>query len=147
MLISYAKEEDIFSILKIDFESFNNHYDEKFYSNKILEKKIIVVKLCEKIIGFIFFDSIFQETEIYKLVIKKNYRNKGIASFIMEFFLDEMKKNKQEKIFLEVREGNEIAINLYKKFDFKYVRKIKNYYSNPTEDAIVMLKEVNNERY
>lgn len=147
MLIRYATEEDLFSILKIDFESFNNHYDEKFYGNKILDNKIIVAQLSEKIIGFIFFDNIFEETEIYKLVILKNYRNKGIASFIMKFFLDEMKKNKQEKIFLEVREGNKVAISLYKKFDFKYVRKITNYYSNPTEDAIVMLKEVNNERY
>ena len=41
-------------------------------------------------------------------------------------------------IGLEVREGNENAIMLYKKFGFETVGNRKNYYKNPTENAVLM---------
>ncbi|EGL35238.1 hypothetical protein HMPREF9126_1105 [Parvimonas sp. oral taxon 110 str. F0139] len=60
----------------------------------------------------------------------------------MEFFQDELKKNDVKKIFLEVRKNNILAINLYKKCGFIEVREIVDYYSNPKENGIMMLKEV-----
>ena len=41
-------------------------------------------------------------------------------------------------ITLEVRASNNPAINLYKKFGFEICGNRKNYYSNKTEDAILM---------
>ena len=48
-------------------------------------------------------------------------------------------------IFLEVRESNQVAINFYKKNNFKQISIRKGYYSDPTEDAIIMKMEANNE--
>ena len=50
-----------------------------------------------------------------------------------------------KNIFLEVRESNQTAINFYKKNKFKEISIRKNYYSKPTENAIIMKLEVNNE--
>jgi len=47
-----------------------------------------------------------------------------------------------EKIFLEVRKNNIPAINLYKKCGFINIREIVDYYNNPKENGIMMLKEV-----
>jgi len=49
---------------------------------------------------------------------------------------------KGTKIFLEVRENNIPARNLYKKCGFVEIRKIVDYYNNPKENGIMMLKEV-----
>ena len=43
-------------------------------------------------------------------------------------------------LFLEVRESNKPAQNLYKKYNFEAFYTRKNYYSHPTEDAILMRK-------
>jgi len=47
-----------------------------------------------------------------------------------------------KKIFLEVRKSNIPAINLYIKCGFIEIREIVEYYSNPKENGIMMLKEV-----
>ena len=52
-------------------------------------------------------------------------------------------KIKTKDIFLEVRESNKVAINFYKKNNFKEISIRKNYYSEPTENAIIMKLEVN----
>jgi len=43
---------------------------------------------------------------------------------------------------LEVRESNTPAINLYKSYDFKLLSKRKDYYTNPREDALVLVKNL-----
>ena len=63
-------------------------------------------------------------------------------SKIIEFLLNELKKNNVKKIFLEVRKNNIPAINLYKKCGFINIREIVDYYNNPKENGIMMLKEV-----
>jgi len=64
--------------------------------------------------------------------------NQGIAQELLD-------KIKTKDIFLEVRESNKKAINFYKKNNFKQISIRKGYYSDPTEDAIIMKMEVNNE--
>jgi ribosomal-protein-alanine N-acetyltransferase len=47
-----------------------------------------------------------------------------------------------EFIFLEVRESNTAALALYGSFGFKVSGRRNNYYRNPVENAIVMVKEI-----
>ena len=47
-----------------------------------------------------------------------------------------------EEIFLEVRESYTPAIKLYEKCGFERLSVRKNFYSNPTENAIVMRKRM-----
>ena len=50
------------------------------------------------------------------------------------------KKHNFSFLTLEVREGNEDARLLYSKFGFIKVGERKNYYSEPTENAVLMTK-------
>ena len=63
------------------------------------------------------------------------YRNKGIATILMEKLLEEALD-----ITLEVRIDNEIAINLYRKFGFEKVAIRKGYYNGV--DGILMERRV-----
>ena len=49
-------------------------------------------------------------------------------------------KNSLCFITLEVRESNSAAISLYSKFGFIKAGERKNYYSDPTEAAVLMTK-------
>ncbi|MCZ7409351.1 ribosomal protein S18-alanine N-acetyltransferase [Parvimonas micra] len=142
ILYRYAKNEDVFDILSLDEENFSNNFDEKFYLEYIKSQRVIVAENENIIVGYVLFNQILDEAEIYKIVVSKNFRKKQIAFKIVEFLLDELKKNNVKKIFLEVRKSNIPAISLYKKCGFINIREIIDYYTNPKEDGIMMLKEV-----
>ena len=142
ILYRYAKNEDVFDILSLDNENFFNNFKEEFYLEYIKNKRVIVAEKEKNVIGYILFNQILDEAEIYKIVVSKDFRKKQIAFKIIEFLLNELKKNNVKKIFLEVRKSNIPAINLYKKCGFIDIREIVDYYSNPKENGIMMLKEV-----
>lgn len=142
ILYRYAENKDVFDILSLDDENFSNNFDEKFYLEYIKNQRVVVAENENIIVGYVLFNQILDEAEIYKIVVSKNFRKKQIAFKIMEFLLDELKKNDVKKIFLEVRKSNIPAISLYKKCGFINIREIIDYYTNPKEDGIMMLKEV-----
>ena len=92
----------------------------------------------EKICGYLMVLDSIDVYEILAIATVEEYRNKGIAQKLLN-------KIKTKDIFLEVRESNQVAINFYKKNKFKEISIRKNYYSEPTENAIIMKLEVNNE--
>lgn len=142
ILYRYAKNGDVFDILSLDDENFSNNFDEKFYLEYIKNQRVVVAENEKEIVGYVLFNQILDEAEIYKIVVSKEFRKKQIAFKIVEFLLNELKKNNVKKIFLEVRKSNIPAISLYKKCGFIDIREIVDYYTNPKEDGIMMLKEV-----
>ncbi|AVQ24450.1 ribosomal protein S18-alanine N-acetyltransferase [Fusobacterium periodonticum] len=92
----------------------------------------------EKVCGYLMVLDSIDVYEILAIATIEEYRNKGIAQELLD-------KIKTKDIFLEVRKSNEKAINFYKKNNFKQISIRKGYYSDPTEDAIIMKMEVNNE--
>lgn len=140
--VRYAKDTDLLDILKLDRENFKSFYDKDFYLKKILDKKILIIEFNKEFVGFICFEFIFDQAEVYKFVIKKEHRKKKLGLLLMEYFINEMKDKGVLKIFLEVRVDNSVAISFYEKFNFKKLRRIKDYYTNPKVDGYAMLKEV-----
>ena len=59
---------------------------------------------------------------------------------VVDYFYE---NNKLVFITLEVRESNIPAISLYTQYGFSQVGKRKNYYSNPSEDALLLTKYFN----
>ena len=92
----------------------------------------------EKVCGYLMVLDSIDVYEILAIATIEEYRNKGIAQELLD-------KIKTKDIFLEVRESNKKAINFYKKNNFKQISIRKGYYSDPTEDAIIMKMEANNE--
>ena len=60
----------------------------------------------------------------------------------MEKACELCEKSNIKEFFLEVREQNEVGQRLYKKFGFTVCGKRKGYYSNPTDNAVLMKKEM-----
>lgn len=64
----------------------------------------------------------FDVVEIMNIVVKKSYRNQGIGKVLLSELINLAKQTKLNSLVLEVNSKNEIAIELYKKFEFKEVR-------------------------
>ena len=63
---------------------------------------------------------------------------RGLGSALLQTTLDEGRKRNANAAQLEVRASNEAAQRLYLKCGFEVVGRRKNYYRNPTEDALLM---------
>ena len=70
------------------------------------------------------------------IVVKKDFRNQGIASLLLKELINLSKSLNVKNLFLEVNEKNTPAILLYNKFGFKKISTRKNYYKD--NNAIVM---------
>ena len=128
--------EQIFNLEKEIFKSsaFNKNYLDTLIKGN---NSFIYVYLIEnKVCGYLIILDSIDVYEILAIAAVEEYRNKGIAQELLD-------KIKTKDIFLEVRESNKVAINFYKKNNFKEISIRKNYYSEPTENAIIMKLEVN----
>ncbi len=137
-IIRPMRFEDIDDVLElieewsreIFIEEFKNHFSYNF-----------VLWLHNEIIGFINFWVVPDGIELNNITIHKNFRGKGYGKLFLEFLIKVANFFRADKIFLEVREDNIIAQNLYKKFGFQEIYIRKKYYSN-FKDAIVMEKSI-----
>jgi len=88
-------------------------------------------------VGLISYSIIYDRIELEYLWVDKKYRNKGIASLLLDYMFN---VDNVSNITLEVRVSNLNAINLYKKKGFKICAVRKNYYNG--EDAYLMIREM-----
>ena len=123
---------DVQEILKLD-----NSYNCDMYSDKqILDffninyYRVIVAKESDKIIGYICFSIIFEECNLIKIVVDKDYRKMGIGKKKENEMMNTCKENNVSKIYLEVREDNISAISFYEKLGFEFENLRPNYYGD-----------------
>lgn len=87
-------------------------------------------------------NTIETECEIYNIAVKREYHRHGIGHRLLNHLILLVMKSNAVSIWLEVRETNKNAINFYKRNGFLMIYERKNFYSNPTENAIVMKKNL-----
>jgi polysaccharide biosynthesis protein PslH len=75
------------------------------------------------------------EREILNIAVVREFRRTGVASTLINSLTD-------PSVFLEVRVSNAPARALYCKLAFEEVGTRRDYYDNPTEDAVVMRKRL-----
>lgn len=120
---------------KLSLENLNYEVNENPVSN------IIVYKINDSIVGYLDYWITFDSSTIFKIIVKKEYRNKSIASKLLEYSINHLKKENVLYLTLEVRKSNLSAINLYHKFNFEDVV-IKEKYYKDGEDAIYMVRGI-----
>lgn len=126
-------------------DTLTSDFDE-FWSDSILKEELnaensnyIVAKLNQKIIGFAGIKILVDEADIMNIVVKKDSRNQGIGSLLLEKLITLAQKSNLASITLEVMEENYSAIHLYRKFGFKQTGLRKNYYQN--KNGLIMTKK------
>ena len=132
----------MFSIYKKIINNFNNNsiksskFDSNINYNFSLSKR-------QNIVGFINFmqteGELGLDFNILNIATREEFKNKGVASALINFVFKLAKQRKFKSVWLEVRCSNNVAIHLYQKLGFQQLYIRKNYYSNG-EDAIIFRK-------
>ncbi len=92
-----------------------------------------------ELMAYILGRKIVPEGEIYRIATLPEYRRRGVAYRLLSYAAKTERGKGLETLFLEVREKNLPARNLYRAFGFREVGVRKNYYSLPADNAVIML--------
>ncbi len=90
-------------------------------------------------IAYILGRIIAPEGEIYRIAVREDKRRRGVGYRLLSFALKTERGRGLETVFLEVRSKNAAARALYRAYGFTDIGIRKNYYKDPTDDAIVMI--------
>ena len=90
--------------------------------------------------AYVLGRTVIPEGEIYRIATREPYRSRGIAYRLLDYALKTERGRGLESIFLEVREKNIPARKLYTAYGFHEIGIRKNYYRDPHDNAILMMK-------
>ncbi len=77
------------------------------------------------------------DAEILNIETNLSHRRQGLAQSLLLEAFDWAQQNQRQSVWLEVRSGNDAAINLYRTTGFVQISTRKRYYADG-EDALVM---------
>lgn len=143
MIVKNLFKSDICSILEVFKDNFSDGWNEKMLISAFDSGRFLCLGAEEnnELLGVITVSIGIDDADIEGVVTKNAFLRKGIGKLLVKNALDEIKNKGIEKVFLEVRESNNPAKNLYESFGFKPVSVRKKYYIDG-ENAIVMVKEL-----
>ncbi len=143
--ISEMTESDICEVTKIEKDNFSEPWSSDSFFSQIKKNYSVnyTARYLGKPVGYICCDDTLGEVCINTVAVVENFRKAGLGTKLLQKIIEWCKNNNTESLTLEVRESNIPAINLYTKCGFIILGKRKNFYSKPTEDALIMTKYFN----
>ena len=94
-----------------------------------------------KVAGYAGLQVILDEGTVTNIAVRPDCRKQGVASQLLQVFLNFAQGNRLAFLTLEVRASNTPAVALYQKLGFQEVGRRRNYYREPTEDALLLTVE------
>ncbi len=99
----------------------------------------LVAEVDGRVIGYACYVIIATEAHLANMAVQKEYRRKSVAHELLEHILRVARTNKCEMLLLEVRPSNDAARRFYEKAGFVELYRRPGYYTQPVEDAVVMV--------
>lgn len=135
-----VEDKHIEQIKQLEKECFSVPWTDDQLRAQLPDKMhvFIIAENGDKVLGYVGMMYVLDEGYISNVAVDPKCRRSGIADSLISELLNRAMKLELSFVTLEVRESNEPAKALYKKHGFSDVGIRKNYYSFPTENAILM---------
>lgn len=139
--------EQLPEVLKLNIRCFRNgdNYTKYTFEYLLNEPKTLsyrVVTPQDELVGFAFV--MVNESNAAHLTtigVAPEHRQRNLAARLLSHIEDALRKREVGTIMLEVRVGNTIAQDLYRRADYTVVQRIAKYYNNG-EDCFLMMKSL-----
>ena len=137
--------EDVPVVHEIDTLSFSLPWPERSFRFEVSENAVSRGWVAEaavngetRIIGMLVLWLMVDEAHIATVAVHPDFRRCGIGSRIIVEALQAARVEGARRAFLEVRERNLAAQEMYRKFGFEVTGRRSSYYRDTGEDAILM---------
>jgi ribosomal-protein-alanine N-acetyltransferase len=138
------RRDDLPQVLPIEQQSFSNPWPETTFLGEIQNiglsyPLVAAVRPGGEIIGYVLYWLVGDEMQINNVAVHPDWRRRGLGERMLRAALDVAKPGGAATAVLEVRQSNLAARTLYeRKLGFGFLALREDYYTGPTEDAIVL---------
>ena len=91
--------------------------------------------------GFAIAWQVLDEAELANLAVAPASRRAGVGTALLDAVLENSRQHSVNRVYLEVRESNTAARQLYASRGFEEVGRRRRYYRSPEEDALILRRE------
>jgi ribosomal-protein-alanine N-acetyltransferase len=138
-------EHDLAGVLEVDEASSTRPWTRAMYTAEFLNRdtsRLYVLRTPEfDVAGYCAAWLVADEVHINNLAVRPQCRNRGYGSALLRHVLAEAAREGARRATLEVRRSNESARRLYERFGFRIAGIRRDYYSHPTEDALILWRD------
>jgi len=138
------RKEDLSEVIAIEATLYSHPWSYKNFSDSLDAGYFCnILQIGHQICGYMVAMSGVAESHLLNISVAKHWQRQGLASYMLQFMEQWSQQQRAERIWLEVRESNLSAIELYQRSGFCRIGIRRGYYPyllNQREDAVVMCK-------
>jgi ribosomal-protein-alanine N-acetyltransferase len=143
LIIQKMQSQDLDAVYELNCRAFRNPWSRQGYANRSgsnAETFVDVAYMDNDFAGYAACLRTGGDAELLQLAVSPQHRRCGIAGQLLNFVSDGLHRDGVIRLYLEVRSSNRAARNLYRKYGFISVGKRPGYYTDDSEDALLMSK-------
>ena len=145
LIIRQAEQADLLAVLRIEKAVFQQPWPFDAFQQFLGEPGFLVASDDGKVTGYVVADCIPNHGRslghVKDLAVHEKRRGEGIGRKLLARAISTLATRNVTSIKLEVREGNDAALSLYRDFGFEVLRRVPRYYDDG-EDALVMVRDL-----
>ena len=131
---------DVEPVAALEAESFSSPWSPRTFP-RLLDRPGAELRVVEEEGGIVAYGvlwCILDEGELANIAVAPTARGRGVGQRLLDHFVEVARGRGVHRLFLEVRESNEVALRLYRSRGFVEIGRRRNYYERPREDALVL---------
>jgi len=132
---------DVRDVMRIEQQSFTTTWPANAFYQELHDNKLAhyyVGRVDDRIVAYGGIWVILEDSHITTIAVDPSHRGRRYGEVMLMRLLDEAIARGASWMTLEVRESNEVAQALYRKYGFTTVSTRRGYYSDNYEIALVM---------
>lgn len=143
MTIVDMAERHLAALAEIEKACFHAPWSENALREELGKGLFLVAERDATAVGYVGCQTVLDEGYITNVAVTPEARRQGVARALLHELAERVKAEKLAFVTLEVRRSNAAAIALYESMNYESVGTRKNFYENPTEDAVLMTWKLN----
>ncbi|MGE0036683.1 MAG: ribosomal protein S18-alanine N-acetyltransferase [Xanthobacteraceae bacterium] len=141
-VLSEAGLRDAAAIAQLHAASFHRGWSDTEIERLLLDRHVLAHRAVggRSLAGFILSRMVMDEAEILSVAVASRWRGRGLARRLLDLHLRRLAGLGTRSVFLEVEEGNEPALRLYRRAGFRQVGRREGYYEESRGAAALILR-------
>lgn len=142
--VRFAVSEDAEFVSQLELKTFSEPWSKSIIECAIQDKDtaFLIAEINGEKVGYISGKNIAGEMYFNNIAVEESFRCNGIGNMLVSQICSIAEQSKCTLVTLEVRESNFGAVELYKRNGFVQVGLRKDFYSLPTENALILTKKL-----
>ncbi len=131
---------DVSEVARIETTAFTTPWSEKTFRSLLSRSgvELWVAEWENELAAYAILWKVLDEGELANIAVRKDLQGRGIGSGLLDRILEIAEESGVRSLYLEVRESNGHAREMYSRRGFHEIGVRKGYYEGPREDARVL---------